>query len=151
MPSVHEDVSHQTAKRSTPWAGPVETANATAKLKENSWAYASPALAATRIEQLDAGRSVQVTGTTHYFLQIKLQSGTTGYVPMNAADLDRPTDHLFKLTKDTPVLSAPTRYGTKLAEVHDGHDVHVIATALNYMRIRMKDGLEGYIATSALE
>jgi len=35
--------------------------------------------------------------------------------------------------------------------VHSGHDVHVVGVALNYMKIRMKDGKEGYIPIRSLE
>ncbi|MGH7843285.1 MAG: hypothetical protein ACREQD_05650 [Candidatus Binataceae bacterium] len=138
-------------KRSAPWAGAVEPGDAMLKLKEDSWAYASPANSSSHIERVTAGKFVHVSGTTHYYLQVKLKSGAVGYVPISAVEIDRPADKIFKLTKDTPVLAEPNHYGKKLAEVHNAHDVHVIATSLNYMKIRMKDGLEGYIATSALE
>jgi len=142
---------HHAAKKSGPWSGAVEPADAMLRLKEDSWAYSSPANSSSRVERMDAGKFVHVTGTTHYFVQVKLKSGVVGYVPVSAAELDRPTDKIFKLTKDTPVLSEPNHYGKKLAEVHNTHDVHVIGTSLNYMKIRMKDGLEGYIAMTALE
>ena len=87
----------------------------------------------------------------HFSEPLKLKSGATAYVPMTAVELARPTDKIFRLTKDTPVLSAPNHSSKRLAEVHDGHEVHVVGTSMNYMKIRMKDGLEGFITVSALE
>ena len=55
------------------------------------------------------------------------------------------------LTHDASVLDKPNRWGKKVAEVHQSKNVHVVGIALNYMRIRMKNGLEGYIPTTALE
>ncbi|HLW70948.1 MAG TPA: hypothetical protein VKS22_10025 [Candidatus Binataceae bacterium] len=149
--AVHHAAKKSVRKTSVAWSGAVEPADAMLKLKESSWAYTSPADSSSRIERMDPGKFVHVTGATHYFVQVKLKSGAVGYVPVSAVELDRPTDKMFKLTKDTPVLSEPNRYGKKLAEVHNTHDVHVIGTSLNYMKIRMKDGLEGYIAMTALE
>jgi hypothetical protein len=150
-PPAQHAVHREAAKKSAPWSGAVEPADAMLKVKEDSWAYTSPANSSSRIGRMDPGKFVHVTGTTHYFAQVKLKSGAVGYVLLSAIDLERPTDKIFKLTKDTPVLSEPNHYGKKLAEVHNTHDVHVIGTSLNYMKIRMKDGLEGYIAITALE
>jgi hypothetical protein len=49
------------------------------------------------------------------------------------------------------VLARPNKWSKQLAEVHQNHDVHVVGVALDYMRIRMKSGLEGYIRIGALE
>lgn len=137
--------------KEAPYTGPVDSAQATLQIKQDTWAYSHPDRSSTRLEQMHAGKYVNVTGTTHYFARVKLKNGEVGFVQMSALDLARPTDKIFRLTRDTPVLSSPTRYGSKLAQVHNGHDVHVIGTSMNYMKIRMKDGLEGYIASSALE
>jgi hypothetical protein len=143
---------HKTApKKSAPWSGPVEPGNAMLNLKQDSWAYANPTVSSSRLERVTAGKFVNITGTTHYFARVKLKSGAVGYVPLSALELARPADKIFKLTKDTPVLSEPNHYGKKLAEVHNGHDVHIVGISLNYMKIKMKDGLEGYIPMSALE
>jgi hypothetical protein len=120
-------------------------------LETDTWAYAQPARSATHLEQLRAGKYVRVTGATVHYLRVKLKSGATAYVPMTAVELARPTDKIFRLTKDAAVLSAPNHSSKRLAEVHDGHEVHVVGTSMNYMKIRMKDGLEGFIAVSALE
>ena len=150
-PTVRHKTQNVVAKKSAAWSGEVEPGDAVLKLKEDSWAYATPATSATHVEKVTGGKFVNVTGTTHYFARVKLKSGAVGYVPLNAIELSRPTDKIFKLTKDTPVLSEPSHFGKKLAEVHNGHDVHVVGTSLNYMKIRMKDGLEGFIAMNALE
>jgi hypothetical protein len=136
---------------SAPYHGPIEPGTARLQVKTDDWAYARPDKSSNHIEQLEPGKFVDVTGATHYFLQVKLKSGQTAYVPMDSVELARPADKIFRLTKDTPVLSVPSHLGTKLAEVHNGHDVHVVGMSMNYMKIRMKDGLEGYVSVSALE
>jgi hypothetical protein len=141
----------QSVAKEAPYTGPIDTAQAKLQLKEDTWAYVHPDKSTTHLEQLYAGSYITVTGTTHYFVRVKLKDGQIGFVPMAAVELARPTDKIFRLTRDTAVLSSPTRFGTKLAEVHNGHDVHVVGVSMSYMKIRMKDGLEGYIASSALE
>ena len=113
--------------------------------------YSAPAKSSKHIEQLSLGKFVEVTGSTHYYLQVKLKSGQTGYIDPSAVELVRPADKVFVLTHDASVLDKPNRWGKKLAEVHQGHNVHVVGISLNYMRIRMKSGLEGYIPMTALE
>jgi Bacterial SH3 domain len=152
-PPVHRRPARHraTSPASSSWSGAVEPAKATLTLKEDSWAYARPSKSSKRIERVTAGKFVNVTGTTRYYLQVNLKSGTTGYVPISAARLTRPVNKFFHLTSDAPVFSEPTHYGKKLSQVHKGHDVHVVGISMNYMKIRMKDGLEGYIPQSALE
>ena len=92
-----------------------------------------------------------MTGSTHYYLQVRLKSGQTGYIDPSAVELAKPADKVFVLTHDAGVLDKPNRWGKKVAEVHQNKNVHVVGIALNYVRIRMKSGLEGYIPTTALE
>ncbi|MFZ1889123.1 MAG: hypothetical protein WAU33_13915, partial [Candidatus Binataceae bacterium] len=125
--------------------------NARAKLLENTWAYSEPAKTSAHVEPVEQGKYVVVTGSTHYFVQVKLRSGKTAYVEQSAVDLVKPTDKIFKLTKNAAVLDKPNRWGKKLSEVHAGFDVHVIGIALSYVKIRMKSGLEGFIPTSAMQ
>jgi hypothetical protein len=132
------------------YAGVVEPGNADMRIKQDAWAYAEPATTSNRIAKLSSGSMVKVTGTTRYFAQVKLSSGVA-FVLLSDIDLNRPTDKIFQLTHDSPVLSQPNHYGEQLAEVHRGHEVPVVGTSLNYVRIRMKSGLEGYVAMSALE
>lgn len=131
--------------------GEVEPGNARAKLLENTWAYSEPAKSSAHIEPVEQGKYVIVTGSTHYFLQVKLKSGKTAYVEQSAVDLLKPADKMFKLTANAAVLDKPNRWGKKLSEVHAGFDVHVVGIALSYVQIRMKSGLEGFIPTSSMQ
>jgi hypothetical protein len=130
---------------------PAEPAQAKLPLKEDTWIYAQPSNRSAHVEQGEKGKFVMVTGTTHYFLRVKLKSGQEGYVPVAAVQVTTPADKLFMLTHNAPVLDAPNHWGKKISEVHQGHAVHVVGIALSYMKIRMKSGLEGYIPSSALE
>ena len=130
---------------------PVEPAQARLLLKEDTWIYTQPSSRSAHIEKGEKGKFVMVTGSTHYFLRVKLKSGQEGYVMAEAVALATPADKLFTLTHDAPVLDAPNHWGKKLSEVHQGHAVHVVGTALSYMKIKMSSGLEGYIPSSALE
>jgi hypothetical protein len=153
--TVHPPVTHRVvaskAMQAPVKSVPVEPAEARLLLKQDTPIFMEPSNRSARIEQGVKGKFVNVTGSTHYFLRVKLKNGQEGYVLADAVQLTAPSDKLFMLTHDTPVLDAPNRWGRKLAEVHHGHAVHVIGVALNYMRIRMKSGLEGYISSSALE
>jgi hypothetical protein len=120
-------------------------------LKEDSWIYAQPSNKSAHVEQGERGKFVMVTGTTHYFLRVKLKNGQEGYVMADAVQVATPADKLFMLTHDAPVLDAPNHWGKKVSAVHQGHAVHVVGIAFSYMKIRMKSGLEGYIPSSALE
>jgi hypothetical protein len=130
---------------------PVEPAQARLRLKEDTWIYAQPSNRSTHVEKGDKGKFVIVTGSTHYFLRVKLKSGQEGYVMAEAVELATPADKLFTLTHNAPVLDAPNHWGKKVFEVHQGHAVHVVGVALSYMKIKMSSGLEGYIPSSALE
>lgn len=129
----------------------VEPASAKLKLKEDAWAYSRPSKSSKTVERVRADKYLDVTGITRYYLQVRLKNGASAYVPIGAVDLSRPTDKIFKLNSDAAVVSEPSRYGHKLSEVHRGHDVHVVATSLNYLKIRMKSGLEGFIPMGAAE
>jgi hypothetical protein len=128
-----------------------EPAQAKLLLKQDTWIFAEPSNKSAHLEQGEKGKFVMVTGTTHYFLRVKLKNGQEGFVLADAVQVTTPTDKLFMLTHDAPVLDAPNHWGKKVAEVHQGHAVHAVGVALGYMRIRMKSGLEGYIPSSALE
>ena len=129
----------------------VEHAHALVKLNNDTAVLAKPDKASRQIEQAQSGKFIDVTGATHYFLQVKLKSGDTGYIDPAAVQLVKPTDKIFTLTSDYAVLEKPNKWSKKLSEVHKGHNVHVIGVALDYTKIRMKSGLEGYIPMSALE
>ncbi len=129
----------------------LEEANARLELSHDTPIYASPSTGARQIQPGIAGKYVQVTGVTRHWLRVKLKSGATGYVQQKDVRMLNPTDKIFTLTKDAVVRVEPNPWAKKLSEVHRGHTVHVIGIALNYMKIRMRNGLEGYIPTTALE
>lgn len=149
-PVARHHVKHR-AKASPMDTSRIEPAQGHLKLLQDSLAYERPSKSSAHIEQVHAGKYVNVMGTSKYFAQVKLKSGEIAYVPLTALQLMSPTDKMFLLTSDANVLTAPTHGSAKIAEVHKGHDVHVVGIALNYLKIRMKDGLEGYIPISALQ
>ncbi len=129
----------------------VEPARARLKVIQDGWFYTAPAKSSKKIEKATVGKFVEVTGSTKYYLQVKLKNGETGYISPSNVELVKPTDKIFLLTQDAAVLDAPNRWAKKLAEVHRNHNVHVIGVALNYVRIRMKSGVTGYITVTALQ
>jgi uncharacterized protein YgiM (DUF1202 family) len=145
-PAVH----HRTA-RATVHETEVESAKARLKLIEDTWVYSAPSKKSKQLEHVIKDKFVNVTGSTHNYLQVKLKDGQTGYLDPAAVSLVAPTDKVFVLTHDASVLDQPNRFGKRLAEVHKSHNVHVVGLALNYMKIRMKNGLQGYIPITALE
>lgn len=150
-PKPRHKARHHASTAPAPSSIEVEPARGKLKLKEDSWAYSRPAKSGKRIEPVHAGKFINVTGTTRHYVQVQLKSGTTGFVPVSAVELIHPTDKIFQLTADTPVLAEPNHWAKKVSEVHRGHNVHVIGISLNYMKIRMKDGVEGFVSTTALE
>ena len=143
--------SHRASSKSTVHEPEIEPANTRLKVLQAAPVYSAPAKTSKHIEQLTPGKFVMVTGSTHYFLQVKLKNGQTGYIEPSAVDLVRPTDKVFVLTRDAGVLEKPNRWAKKLAEVHKGRNVHVVGLSLNYLQIRMKSGLEGFVPITALE
>src|SRR5229473_2623686 len=115
-------------------AVPAEPAQAKLLLKEDTWIYAQPSNRSAHVEKGEKGKFVMVTGSTHYFLRVKLKNGQDGYVMADAVEIAAPADKLFTLTHDAPVLNAPNRWGKKVSQVHQGHAVHVVGVALNYMK-----------------
>jgi len=129
----------------------IEPAHALVKLNNDTSVLAQPDKASKQMEQAQSGKFIDVTGATRHFLQVKLKSGETGYIDPAAAQLVKPTDKIFTLTSDSAVLEKPNKWSRKVSEVHRGHNVHVIGVALDYTKIRMKSGLEGYVPMHALE
>jgi hypothetical protein len=134
-------------------AVPTEVESATGRLKvsHDSWIYAGPSKTSKKIEKSTIGKFVDVTGSTKYYLQVKLKNGETGYIAPSDVELVKPVDKVFILTQDAAVLEAPNRWAKKLSEVHRTRSVHVIGLALDYMQIRMKSGLTGFITATALQ
>lgn len=129
----------------------LESANAMVKVARETPVFVEPANTSKIWEKTVPGKFVDVTGSTHYFLQVKLKNGRVGYIDPAAVELVKPTDKIFTLTSDAAVLDKPNKWAKKLAEVHKGHEVHVVGVALNYTQIRMKSGLEGFIPMAAME
>ena len=129
----------------------IEPAQARLKLLQSVPVYSAPAKSSKHIAQVSQDNFVIVTGATHYYLQVKLKNGQTGYIDPSAVELVKPTDKIFVLTHDAGVLEKPNRWAKKLAEVHQGRNIHIVGLSLNYMKIRMKSGLEGFIPITALE
>jgi hypothetical protein len=129
----------------------VEPASAVVKLTNDTAVLAEPDKASKHLDQVHGGKFIDVTGSTRNFLQVKLKSGQTGYIDPSTVELVKPTDKIFTLTTDSAVLEKPNKWSKKLSEVHKGHDVHVVGVALDYTKIRMKSGLEGYIPMSSLQ
>ena len=114
---VHHRVKHR-AKASPVDSSPIEPAQGHLKLATDSWAYERPSKSSTQLEQVHAGKYVNVMGTSKYFAQVKLKSGEIAYVPLTALQLLSPTDKMFLLTSDANVLTSPTHGSAKIAEVH---------------------------------
>jgi uncharacterized protein YgiM (DUF1202 family) len=146
-PKPRTTASHATSAKD----GEVEPANARLKLVKDDWVFTEPSKWSKHVERVRAGKFVIVTGSTRYYLQVKLKSGKTAYLNPDAVQLVSATDKVFALTHDAAVLDKPNRWGKKLAEVHRGHNVHVVGVALNYVKVRMKNGVEGFIPMSAMQ
>jgi uncharacterized protein YgiM (DUF1202 family) len=144
----HRTVVHS---RSDTGNADVEAATGHLLLTKDSWAYSRPTKWSPTVERVHSGKYVNVTGSTRDYVQVRLKSGQTAYVPQSAVQLVAPADKDFTLTADSPVYSAPSRSSKAIAEVHRGHNAHVIGLALNYLKIKMKDGLVGYIPQTAAE
>jgi hypothetical protein len=130
----------------------VEPANARLKVKEaGAPIFARASSHSEQIGTLGADRFVQVTGSTKSYLQVQLKDGRTGYIEPSSVYLVSPYDKQFLLTADAPVLSAPNQFAQKVAEVHRGKYIHVIGQALGYLKIRMKDGTEGFVPMTAAQ
>ncbi len=147
-PSAHKPKRRPVSAQSEP---EVEPGRAEVKILEDTWVYSRPSKISKHLRRIYADKLINVTGSTHYFLQVQLKDGTSGYILPSTVGLIKPTDKIFKLTLDSPVYDHPNRWGKKIAQVHKGRPVHVIGLALEYMKIRMKNGTEGYIPSVALE
>jgi uncharacterized protein YgiM (DUF1202 family) len=129
----------------------VEAANARLQLKEDSFVYSKPTKLSKAVERVHAPKFVHVTGSTSDFLRVELKSGKTGFISASVVQLVSPTDKILQLTADSAVYSKPNRWGAIVAQVHRGHDVQIVGVSLEYVKIRMKSGVEGFIPLTALE
>ncbi len=129
----------------------VEPAKAQVRLVKDDWVYTEPSKSSKHIERVHAGKFINITGSTRSYLRVSLKSGETGYLDPSAVELVKSTDKIFTLTRDAAVLEKPNKWSKKLAEVHRPHPVHVVGVSLDYAKIRMRNGTEGYIPLHALE
>jgi hypothetical protein len=147
----HATPAHHASTKNSVREPEIEPAKARLKVLADSPVYSAPAKSSKHIEQLTRDKFIEVTGSTHYFLRVNLKNGQTGYIEPSAVDLVKPADKVFLLTHDAAVLDKPNRWAKKVAEVHASKNVHVVGLSLDYMQIRMKSGLEGFIPMTALE
>jgi uncharacterized protein YgiM (DUF1202 family) len=129
----------------------LEYATGSYRLTQDSMAYSRPSLQSHAIKAVHAGKLVKVTGATLTFVRVQLSDNETGYIPVDAVTLLRPADRNYILSADTPVYSRPHLSSQQTALVHRGRNVHVVGVELNYLRIRMRDGVEGFIPVSTVE
>jgi hypothetical protein len=77
--TAHSYASHRPSASELTDSAAVEPTHAMLKLKKDAWAYAGPEASSRTIERVHAGKFVNVTGSTHYYVQVKLKNGATGY------------------------------------------------------------------------
>jgi len=99
----------------------------------------------------EVGKVLMVTGSTRDYLEVRLKSGIIGYVEPTAVELVKPADTSFMVTRDSPVYEKPNRFAKKVAEVVRGRPVKVTGVALDYVRIRLRSGVVGFLPMSALQ
>ncbi|HZP45160.1 MAG TPA: tetratricopeptide repeat protein [Candidatus Binataceae bacterium] len=71
----------------------------------------------------------------------------TAAAPANIRILDKK----FLLTHDSPVFEAPSNGSPVVAQVHHGRLVHVTGITGDWLRVRLKTGVVGFIPTNAAE
>jgi D-arabinose 1-dehydrogenase-like Zn-dependent alcohol dehydrogenase len=129
----------------------VEPASARLKIIGAGWVMANPWKTAKQIEPLDVGKVLIVTGSTRDYLQVRLKDGTVGYVEPTAIDLVKPTDQVFMVTSDSPIYERPNRFAKKVGEIVRRKPVKVTGIALNYLRVKLRSGVVGFVPISALQ
>lgn len=129
----------------------VEPARARLKIRRDTDIYAGPSARSRKIARAHASKFIEVTGSTRHFLRVRLKDGAVGYLEPSAVEMVKPADKIFLLTADSQVYAQPNRWGRVMSHVHKRHDVHVIGISLGYVKIKMKNGLEGFIPVSALQ
>jgi hypothetical protein len=129
----------------------IEPASGQLKLKKDSDVYSRPSRLSKKIGRVHAPKYVNVTGATKYYLRVKLKDGRVGYVPNAVVEMVKPIEKQFILTANSPVYSEPNRWAKHVAQVHKGHNVHVVGITPNYIKVKMKRGLEGFVPIAAVE
>jgi hypothetical protein len=130
----------------------VEPASARLKVKAaGAPIYGRASKQSEQVGTLSADKYVQVTGSTKSYLQVQLKDGRVAYIDPASVYMVKPVDKQFLLSADSPVFATPNQFGNKVAEVHRGRYVHVVGMALNYLKIHMKDGTEGFVPMTAAQ
>lgn len=129
----------------------IEPASGHLKLKKDSDVYSRPSRLSKKIGRVHAAKYVNVTGATKYYLRVKLKDGRVGYVPNAVVEMVKPIEKEFILSANSPVYSEPNRWAKHVAQVHKGHNVRVVGITPNYIKIKMKSGLEGFVPIAAVE
>ncbi|HKV53289.1 MAG TPA: protein kinase [Candidatus Binataceae bacterium] len=141
-------VRHENA---APTSFQVEAVRGWPKVLRDAPLLAAPSASSEAIGEVVPGKHVIVTGMAPGYARVHLmKTDQIGYVAASALELVEPANRFYGLRTNAPVLNAPNKWADALAEVHRGHDVHVIGTAPGYVRIRMNDGLEGFVTSRAL-
>jgi len=129
----------------------VEPASARLKIIGAGWVMANPWKTAKQIEPLEVGKVLIVTGSTRDYLQVRLRDGTVGYVEPTAIDLVKPTDQVFMVTHGSPIYERPNRFAKQVGAVVQGKAVKVTGIALNYLSVKLRSGVVGFVPISALQ
>ncbi len=94
---------------------------------------------------------MQVTGLAADYVRVQLHDGTTGYIPIKAVNLVSPAAKIFRVLHNSPVFAKASMYSGRVAEVHAPGEVMVIGVAPNYLKVRMRSGVEGFVPAAAFE
>ncbi|MGH7865513.1 MAG: hypothetical protein ACREQB_11005 [Candidatus Binataceae bacterium] len=129
----------------------VEPANAKLKIISAGSVMANPWKTARKLQPLDVGKVLIVTGSTRDYVQVRLKDGTVGYVDPASVDLVKSADQVFMVTHDSPLYERPNRFSKKVGEVVHGKGVKVTGIALNYLRVKLRNGVTGFVPISALQ
>jgi len=103
------------------------------------------------VRRVHAPKYVNVTGVAADYVRVQLKEGTIGYVPIEAVALVKPVDKVFSVTHNSPVYEKPIRHSRQVAELHTPGQVKVIGIALDYVKVRMRSGVEGFVPLTAFE
>jgi hypothetical protein len=131
--------------------GTVEPAKARLKVIKAEPVFTQPSNKSKKIATLTPGKYVQVTGSTHYYLQVQLKNGQTGYISPSAVKLVTAAKKSFRVTQNSPVFDVPNQWGKKVGAVRMGRYVNVTGIALNYVRVQLRDGTRGFIPITAVQ
>lgn len=143
-PTVPRKVRRQVLK-------PVEPASGRIRLIQDTYVFARPSRWSKHIARVHARYYVIVTGTTEHYVRVRLKSGQVGFVSMTAVTLTAPTEKVFSVLRDSPVYETPNTHSRHVARVYTPGKVLVIGAGLGYLKVRMHNGVEGYVPADVFE